>query len=77
MGEWIKRRGPTDRWHLTDAQPDGSVAIACGTALTAVSEAVSWTDPDSHPLDGERCPSCQGVFTGAVGPALPRQAAAS
>lgn len=76
MGEWIKQRGPSDPWHLTDAQPDGGVLVACGMTLPTETDVVSWTDPDGHPLDAERCPSCQGVFSG-VGPAIPRPAAAS
>lgn len=79
MGEWLKQRGPADPWHLTEPRADGGVSVACGSAVHAYDEAdyVSWTDPESHPPDSERCPSCQGVFSGVTPLWAPARAAAS
>jgi hypothetical protein len=64
MGEWAKGRAPGARWHLNDAVGDSPVTLACGT--TSEADAVSWTDPDHHPPEAERCTACQAVFTGAA-----------
>lgn len=68
MGEWVKHRGPAAPWHLTEPQVDGGVSVACGSAVGPGGDAdlVSWTDPDRHPPDSERCPACQGVFSGVM-----------
>lgn len=79
MGEWVKHRGPADPWHLTEPQADGGVSVACGFAVRPGDDTdyVSWTDPESHPPDSERCSSCQGVFTGVTPLGAPARQAAS
>jgi hypothetical protein len=66
MGEWVKGRAPGDRWHLNEAGPAGAPIVACGTQSVIDQDAVSWTDPDHHPPDAERCPNCQAAFSGAM-----------
>jgi hypothetical protein len=64
MGEWVKGRAPGDPWHLNHAAAGGPVTAACGSVSDQ--DAVSWTDPDHHPPDAERCTACQAVFTGTA-----------
>jgi hypothetical protein len=63
VGEWIKRRGP-ERWHLVDLESD--LSVACGAPDVRDTDAVTWTDPDRYPPDGERCPPCHSIFSGAT-----------
>lgn len=64
MGEWIKRRG-AEPWHLVADIPDK--VAACGAAEVDLdTDPVSWTDPDRHPPEQERCVSCAAIFSGAV-----------
>jgi hypothetical protein len=64
VGEWIKRRGP-EQWHLVANSPDR--VAACGTAEVDLDiDPVSWTDPDRHPSESERCRACAAIFSGAV-----------
>jgi hypothetical protein len=63
VGEWVKRRGP-EPWHLVELGTDRTVA--CGTLGVRDADAVTWTDPDRHPPDSERCPPCHSIFSGAI-----------